>query len=397
MNIYQTGGLIMFVTKYFLLFKNSIYFLLQTSIILAFFCQKEAFAGRFCPTDLISDPRSTNSTSGYDCTCPDGQYLNFRMDTQETKLGNCRDNYTYKLDITKYNTGPILWLDAAKPSISNYALHDQIAFGAAYTEYFSTWTDRSGYANHANQAVVANRPWLIQKAATYQYGVQGHPRPFLYFQNTAVGEVQYMSGSLVDGASNNFNNAFTLFVVVKFATQPTTASTVFRVHNGGTTVFEVVRPASSMNLNLVVNDGTTNPTLTNSVTPLTDSGPSDVAINNDTHLAVFVARRIPVNAPTTNSLEYYLNPYQFSTSSEVEISPSRSGRQNWLSTAYAGNLTNFTGYIIGSQTNAGVQKCYQCHVGEIILFNRSLSHGERREIEMYLRRKWGIIQNLPSA
>lgn len=60
-----------------------------------------------------------------------------------------------------------------------------------------------------------------------------------------------------------------------------------------------------------------------------------------------------------------------------------------VGTATENNGKNFsTGYIVGQMSSGG--QYWDGYIGEIIIFNRALSDTERKQVEAYLSKKWGI-------
>ena len=356
-----------------------------------------SYSGTSCPANMISDHRmiTSNSTNkDYDCMCPDFRALDFNLANNPKKIGICRDNYEYKLDVSKFTTGAsgsrlVLWLDAYSVDGKEFRTHDfKFSAGSWVSNSLSLWVDKSGNNYNASQATALNQPRVLIFPTTSSAAftnANAIARPMVAFNEAAT--PTYMFGTIPAGIYS-FPSQFICFIIARFYDAGFAGSQeyIFSKDGGGAAGFSLTRDVTKTNILFNVN--TTTPTayvLGNAIDVITFSGSSAA---NDTHLIVMQS------APgfTGSNIIFYLNPYQ--QTYNVDLSPNRSGRQIWDDVTITGNFTDgTTRYALGSLSSTLGSNPARVGIGEVIVFEKNLTHGERREIEMYLRKKWGITQN----
>ena len=95
---------------------------------------------------------------------------------------------------------------------------------------------------------------------------------------------------------------------------------------------------------------------------------------------------------------YSLTP--FSIYSDVTTGTSKSFHRNGnlLTTQTFTGLTSSVGFLIGGRKEQGtntISRFFSGFIGEVLIFNTTLSTGQRQQIEGYLAHKWGLTTNLP--
>ena len=73
---------------------------------------------------------------------------------------------------------------------------------------------------------------------------------------------------------------------------------------------------------------------------------------------------------------------------------------NLLQTQTFANLTSSLGFLVGARKESGtaaITRFFSGFIGEVIIFNRSLSTSERQNVDGYLAWKWGLQATLPST
>ncbi|MBN9543191.1 MAG: hypothetical protein J0G32_05300 [Alphaproteobacteria bacterium] len=388
--------------------------MIKLFFIMIIFFSPGSFAGKFCASEYFADPKISVNRNAYDCECYDGRAKDFRLDNGQPKLGKCFDNYKYKLDVRLFEddasvTRPRLWLDATRYNGFEYLM------APIYTSQISSWLDLSPTSGSGvNAATVATGSFPQLSHTDMCRGLMcGLLRPSVFYVNNG-GTITRGVGTF--GSNLNLDN-MTLFIVYRSILLPPTIPTainpytIFTLRDNTNAAKLILKQTSTTSLSLVFPD-----ILLSDYSRCTANGspPPDYvvpcSINTDLtgdplnyilssgsgsqDNLKFVVVRIQ-----NKNVEFYVNPYQ--QSYDTDESPSMQQRQNKNRVNYSGTLANINNYIIAASSNPaanvfGSESYTYLHMHEVILFDRALAHGERREIEMYLRRKWGITISMPT-
>lgn len=110
--------------------------------------------------------------------------------------------------------------------------------------------------------------------------------------------------------------------------------------------------------------------------------PSSTVVNLESSIISMVMLSSPLTSGVTSNTLIYKNG-----GSALTLSADASGYNSNLGGAYAkANSTLF----IGARNNGSPDAYYSGKIGEIIIFSRSLKDEERKSVEQYLGKKWGI-------
>lgn len=348
----------------------------------------KSYAGDFCVGDLVASPVTTVNQFTYDCICPDRMPKNFKLDESHTHFGKCRDHYKYRLNVNLFNTPPVMWLDATRFRGAGSSYLPSSVDGATRINSVS---DLSNFGNNLQSvANGTNSPTLLHRG-TISNGQSGIPRQSVFYQ---VGNGTYSKGQAALSSTISLDN-ITLFVVYKSETSVAlgTPKVIVSLAASNNPVLEIqqtdnqsvaaVFPTTvlSNNTNQILNDP--------AYTGYFAYAGTMSSTQNNTNLLVL--------RTNNRNVEFYINPYQQAYTAHQ--SPHMSGRVNFNKTTYPSTITGVNQvFVADNNLNPAIsaRNFLGLQIHEIILFNRTLSHGERREIEFYLRRKWGVTGNLPN-
>ena len=241
------------------------------------------------------------------------------------------NNKSYPTDLPVKN-GLLLWLDAADDTTFNYSSGSII----------SQWRDKSGLNNHANQSVVGNQP----SRSTFN-----NSRKSVNFVSSGV---DYL---LVSANSNlALPGDASIFIVYKPATQTTAYAVLIDNYHGqgGAKGFVIQRVAT--NSQFYYGNGNGSDFVDTSASPWTYT-------DN-------VIQLLSLNKASSTGTPYI------------------SGTAQTSRTVHANTVQDTTGLAIGTWGLGGRE--YNGDMCEILIFNRSLSSTEMKQVHTYLGQKWGI-------
>ena len=242
-------------------------------------------------------------------------------------------------------TGMQLWLDAGDRSSMNLS-------GTSVTQ----WNDKSGNGNNGTP--------------TTYFGGSATTIPLIQNSIGSLPSLQFTGGSSILGNIVLTGTGYTAFCIFNVPTQPTTAQ--------NPRIFTLTRPG--------VSDGNGG-----------DVG--GMSINGNINKLGFVRFNGSVSSYATVSIPYntailssawsdsnfaYMSTYGSIT--PVVSSPSVS----------LGSL-NTTVYAVGSQITNDVSSPLTGFIGELLIFNNTLTTSQRQQVEGYLAWKWGLQSSLPST
>jgi hypothetical protein len=241
-------------------------------------------------------------------------------------------NKSYPTDLP-VKGGLLLWLDAADDSTFSYSSGSIV----------SQWRDKSGLNNHANQSVVGNQP----SRSTFN-----NSRKSVNFVSSGV---DYL---LVSANSNlALPGDASIFIVYKPATQTTAYAVLIDNYHGqgGAKGFVIQRVAT--NSQFYYGNGNGSGFVDTSASPWTYT-------DN-------VIQLLSLNKASSTGTPYI------------------SGTAQTSRTVHANTVQDTTGLAIGTWGLGGRE--YNGDMCEILIFNRSLSSTEMKQVHTYLGQKWGIF------
>jgi hypothetical protein len=240
-------------------------------------------------------------------------------------------NKSYPTDLPVKN-GLVMWMDAA----------DDTTFSYSSGSIVSQWRDKSGLNNHANQSVVGNQP----SRSTFN-----NSRKSVNFVSSGV---DYL---LVSANSNlALPGDASIFIVYKPATQTTAYAVLIDNYHGqgGAKGFVIQRVAT--NSQFYYGNGNGSGFVDTSASPWTYT-------DN-------VIQLLSLNKASSTGTPYI------------------SGTAQTSRTVHANTVQDTTGLAIGTWGLGGRE--YNGDMCEILIFNRSLSSTEMKQVHTYLGQKWGI-------
>jgi len=253
-------------------------------------------------------------------------------------------------------SGLVLWLE---PTLENsFAISSVPATPSILTTVsepeegagIGRWNDinpQSSIKNDATQTVA-----LFQQPTYTTKGINNLPSLYFASREATATDVYLLSNLNVDYAQLS---DLTVFVVYKLSTiYPNTNYCLFGNDNGSFDRFLCPR--------LVANSGT----------GTASSGSAYVTVSALNTLNAAISSSIFRNGVSSGSV-VYINGTSAATFTE---SHSNSGTSNF----YIG--------MIGVAATSGA---FEGNIAEFIVFNRALKNEERREVEKYLGKKWGIV------
>ena len=241
-------------------------------------------------------------------------------------------NKSYPTDLPVKN-GLLVWLDAA----------DDTTFSYSSGTIVSQWRDKSGNNFHANQSVVGNQP----SRSTFN-----NSRKSVNFVSSGV---DYL---LVSANSNlALPGDASIFIVYKPATQTTAYAVLIDNYHGqgGAKGFVIQRVAT--NSQFYYGNGNGSGFVDTSASPWTYT-------DN-------VIQLLSLNKASSTGTPYI------------------SGTAQTSRTVHANTVQDTTGLAIGTWGLGGRE--YNGDMCEILIFNRSLSSTEMKQVHTYLGQKWGIF------
>jgi hypothetical protein len=242
------------------------------------------------------------------------------------------NNKSYPAIDLPVKNGLLLWLDAADDTTFNYSSGSIV----------SQWRDKSGLNNHANQSVVGNQP----SRSTFN-----NSRKSVNFVSSGV---DYL---LVSANSNlALPGDASIFIVYKPATQTTAYAVLIDNYHGqgGAKGFVIQRVAT--NSQFYYGNGNGSGFVDTSASPWTYT-------DN-------VIQLLSLNKASSTGTPYI------------------SGTAQTSRTVHANTVQDTTGLAIGTWGLGGRE--YNGDMCEILIFNRSLSSTEMKQVHTYLGQKWGI-------
>lgn len=242
------------------------------------------------------------------------------------------NNKSYPTDLP-VKGGLLLWLDAADDSTFSYSSGNIV----------SQWRDKSGNNFHANQSVVGNQP----SRSTFN-----NSRKSVNFVSSGV---DYL---LVSANSNlALPGDASIFIVYKPATQTTAYAVLIDNYHGqgGAKGFVIQRVAT--NSQFYYGNGNGSGFVDTSASPWTYT-------DN-------VIQLLSLNKASSTGTPYI------------------SGTAQTSRTVHANTVQDTTGLAIGTWGLGGRE--YNGDMCEILIFNRSLSSTEMKQVHTYLGQKWGIF------
>ena len=242
------------------------------------------------------------------------------------------NNKSYPAADLPVKGGLALWLDAADDSTFSYSSGTSV----------SQWRDKSGLNNHANQSVVGNQP---------SRSAFNNSRKSVNFVSSGV---DYL---LVSANSNlALPGDASIFIVYKPATQTTIYAVLIDNYHGqgGAKGFVIQRVATNSQFYYGNGDG---------------SGFVDTSASPWTYTDN-VIQLLSLNKASSTGTPYI------------------SGTAQTSRTVHANTVQDTTGLAIGTWGLGGRE--YNGDMCEILIFNRSLSSTEMKQVHTYLGQKWGI-------
>jgi len=243
------------------------------------------------------------------------------------------DNNSFAAQNLPIKNGLLLWLDAADDTTFSYSSGTTV----------SQWRDKSGLNNHANQSVVGNQP----SRSTFN-----NSRKSVNFVSSGV---DYL---LVSANSNlALPGDASIFIVYKPATQTTAYAVLIDNYHGqgGAKGFVIQRVAT--NSQFYYGNGNGSGFVDTSASPWTYT-------DN-------VIQLLSLNKASSTGTPYI------------------SGTAQTSRTVHANTVQDTTGLAIGTWGLGGRE--YNGDMCEILIFNRSLSSTEMKQVHTYLGQKWGVV------
>ena len=242
-------------------------------------------------------------------------------------------NKSYPTTDLPVKGGLVMWMDAADDTTFSYSSGTSV----------SQWRDKSGLNNHANQSVVGNQP----SRSTFN-----NSRKSVNFVSSGV---DYL---LVSANSNlALPGDASIFIVYKPATQTTAYAVLIDNYHGqgGAKGFVIQRVAT--NSQFYYGNGNGSGFVDTSASPWTYT-------DN-------VIQLLSLNKASSTGTPYI------------------SGTAQTSRTVHANTVQDTTGLAIGTWGLGGRE--YNGDMCEILIFNRSLSSTEMKQVHTYLGQKWGIF------
>ena len=247
--------------------------------------------------------------------------------------GNNKSFPSYTLPV---KAGLTLWLDAADETTFTYGT------GGVYTESVQQWRDKSGNNFHANQSLVSAQP----ARSTFNNG-----KPSVYFASSAV-------NYLLISANPNLAlpGDVSIFIVYRPYNQTTNYAVLLdNYHGTGGTYGFVIQRVNNLNQFYYGNgNGSTFVDTSSSPWTYTESNVELLSLNKSSSVAT---------------------PYTTGTAQTAR-------------TVHATTSQYTTGLVLGGWGSGG--RSYNGDMCEILIFNRSLTLKEMKQVHTYLGVKWGV-------
>jgi len=239
-------------------------------------------------------------------------------------------NKSYPTDLPVKN-GLLVWLDAADDSTFSYSSGTEV----------SQWRDKSGNNFHANQATVAYQPGRTSV---------NNGRKSINF---IAGNFDYLT--ITSGIS--VPNDVSIFIIYKPTTQTNQYAVLIDNYHAAVTYtgFVIQRNSNASTFYYANGNGSAYLDTASSQWSYTDNVIGILSLNKSSSTAT----------------------------------PYANGTAQSSSTVNAAIVQSTTGLVIGSLAS-GASRFYNGDMCEILIFNRSLSSTEMKQVHTYLGQKWGI-------
>jgi len=240
------------------------------------------------------------------------------------------NNKSYPTDLP-VKGGLLLWLDAADDSTFSYSSGTEV----------SQWRDKSGNNFHANQATVAYQPGRTSV---------NNGRKSINF---IAGNFDYLT--ITSGIS--VPNDVSIFIIYKPTTQTNQYAVLIDNYHAAVTYtgFVIQRNSNASTFYYANGNGSAYLDTASSQWSYTDNVIGILSLNKSSSTAT----------------------------------PYANGTAQSSSTVNAAIVQSTTGLVIGSLAS-GTSRFYNGDMCEILIFNRSLSSTEMKQVHTYLGQKWGI-------
>ena len=126
-------------------------------------------------------------------------------------------------------------------------------------------------------------------------------------------------------------------------------------------------------------------------TPNATSSPFGFFVNNEKVILSIIIYSTPTDLGSTANIKFYKNGY-LQDSNQVGSNSYNSAIINSLK-SYSANYHKFYLGSTKATENSIPKNFFKGIIGELIIFNRSVNNDDRKEIERYLGRKWGVKVN----
>ena len=318
-----------------------------------------------------------------DCVLPKGQVVPMNISQSPNVIGSSAVKYNPNTQILPPaigGEGLQLWLDATDPNGNGIY--------PANNTPIAVWKDKSGRGNHAAQTTIANQPSYYSTTHT----ING--KPAIYFDGTASSMT--IPPSLMTSLPNTLTA--TIFIVASFTnfTNPSVVPTTSYIMSDGPN-FSIAFPANVPG----VPQNPNHP-------PSTVSIPTTAQINwlyGDTTLSTYgTDTDHPTDATLLNIYKNWPNvagsfffqadvvtPYVWvlTTNNGMSIYRNKVLVQNTGADTFTSTNPLTIGYDGTSATY------WQGNIGEIIIYNTTLTDDQRNNVTTYLTNKWNIKDPTP--
>jgi len=126
-------------------------------------------------------------------------------------------------------------------------------------------------------------------------------------------------------------------------------------------------------------------------TPNATSSPFGFFVNNEKVVMSIIIFSSPTDLGSTANIKFFKNGFLLD-SNQVGSNSYNSSLINTLK-SYSANSHKFYLGATKATENSQPKNFFKGMIGELIIFNRSLNNEDRKEIEKYLGRKWGVKVN----
>ncbi|MFZ9469652.1 MAG: prepilin-type N-terminal cleavage/methylation domain-containing protein [Rickettsiales bacterium] len=126
-------------------------------------------------------------------------------------------------------------------------------------------------------------------------------------------------------------------------------------------------------------------------TPNATSSPFGFFVNNEKVILSIIIYSTPTDLGSTANIKFFKNGY-LQDSNQVGSNSYNSAIINSLK-SYSANYHKFYLGSTKATENSIPKNFFKGIIGELIIFNRSVNNDDRKEIERYLGRKWGVKVN----